>query len=179
MATEDIDVVRRFWQEIFNEGNLDLVDELFASDHVLHASDLPAEERGPYGIRGLVAIIRKVSPSIQLDLQDEIVAEDKVVSRWVARGTLADDLKNAGVRDNEVTISGISIFRLSDSEITETWHQFEVPRDESEELRLPEEVREQWLSSDRQISEILGDPSKWIPIICRICRCCHINGNCQ
>jgi predicted SnoaL-like aldol condensation-catalyzing enzyme len=173
MATENNNpVVERFWQEVFKEENLDVADELFASDHVLHVPDLPAEERGPYAIKDLVAIFHKALPSIQLDLQDEIAAEDKVVSRWTARGPLADELKIAGASDDEETISGISIFRVSGGKIKETWHQFEVLRDESEALKLPEEVQERWLGNDQRSREILEDHIWLAGIICRLCRCC-------
>jgi predicted SnoaL-like aldol condensation-catalyzing enzyme len=174
MTTEDNKtVVQRFWQEVFNEKNLDVADELFASDHELHVLDLPAEERGPYTVKGFAAIFHNVSPSIQLDIQDEIAAEDKVVNRWTARGPLADELKSAGATDDEVTVSGISIFRVSDGEIKETWHQLEGPRNESEASRLPDNVRDQWLSTNPEFQRLYEiDPGAAEGIGCRLCRCC-------
>lgn len=174
MATENNNpVVERFWQEVFKEENLDIADELFTSDHVLHMPDFPAEERGPYAIKDLVAIFHKALLNIQLDLQDEIAAEDKVVSRWTVRGPLAVELKSAGASDDEETISGISIFRVSDGKIKETWHQFDAIRDESEALMLPEEVQERWLGNDQRIRDKLDDHLWLANIVCRICRCCH------
>lgn len=173
MATEDnSSVVERFWQKVFKEGDLDVADELFASDHVLHLPDLPAEERGSYAIKALVTIFHKTLPSIQFDLQDELAAEDKVVCRWTAIGSLADELKSAGASDDEVTIYGITIFRVSDGKIKETWQQFEVLRDESETLMLPEEVKGRWVGDDQQIRDILEDIECVERIICRLCRCC-------
>ena len=174
MPAEDNNlVVGRFWQEVFEEKNLDVADELFASDHVLHMPDLTAEERGPYVMKGLVSIYHKVVPSIQLDLRDEIAAEDKVVSRWTARGSLADELKAARDNGDEVSIYGITIFRISEGEIKETWHQSEPLRNESEALRLPAEVSERWISDDEPIRGILGGPDpRWEHWICRICFCC-------
>lgn len=165
-------IVQRFWHEVVNGRNLDVADELFASDHVLYEQDLPTEERGPYTVKSFVTIVHKTSPDILVDIQDEIAAADKVVSRWTARGSLAEELKSAAASNDEVTISGISIFRVSDGEIKETWQQIEAPRNDAQAAMLPEEVQAQWLSNDQQFSELLGDLSKWKRIICRICHCC-------
>jgi predicted ester cyclase len=173
MATENNNpVVERFWQQVFKEEDLDVADEVFTSDHVLHMPDLPAEQRGPYAIKNLVTIFHKALPSLQLDVQDVIAAEDKVVTRWTARGALADELKSAGASDDEETISGISIFHVSDGKIKETWHQFDTLRDKSEALMLPEDVQERWLGNDQRIRDLLEDHLWLAGIVCRLCRCC-------
>lgn len=46
-AEESKAVTRRFLEEVFNAGNLELVDELFTPDYVLHNPSIPQEVRGP------------------------------------------------------------------------------------------------------------------------------------
>ena len=46
-AQENKAVSRRVAQEIFNGGNLDLADELYAPDYVLHDPSLPEDLHGP------------------------------------------------------------------------------------------------------------------------------------
>jgi predicted SnoaL-like aldol condensation-catalyzing enzyme len=49
-------VVRRFLEEIFTGGNLELVEELFAPHYVLHDPSVPGEVRGPEGIKQYVGM---------------------------------------------------------------------------------------------------------------------------
>jgi SnoaL-like domain len=63
MSEENKEKVRRFLQEAFNEGNLGVVDEIFASDYVLHDPANPEEIRGPEGIKQFVQMYQALSPT--------------------------------------------------------------------------------------------------------------------
>jgi len=84
-------VVRRFWEEVFNEGNLDAAYDLFAADHVIHIPSLQIDEVGVDTMKALVAVPRTVSPDIWATIKDEVAEGDKVVTSWTARGTLVHD----------------------------------------------------------------------------------------
>ncbi len=136
-------IVRRFWQRVFNEGNTEVADELFAPEHVTHHPYLSEESRGPAPMKGFVSISHKVVPDLEAVVEDEIAEGDKVVTRWRARGKLADKLQGDDDVD-EVAVSGISVFRVSDGKIAETWLRFEADLDESE-LPVPKEGFLEWL----------------------------------
>lgn len=156
MSEENKAVVRRFWEEVFNQGNLEVADALFAADHVLYESSLADEKRGPDAVKGLVALLRKISPGIRVTAEDERTEGNAVISRWTANGPLADELRNVGTNGDEVTISGISVFRISDGEIKETWQQSQ--RSEAQALSPPEKIRD-WLLADQLISDLVGRSS--------------------
>jgi len=115
-AQDNKAVVRRFWEEVFNQRNLDVADELFAPDHVTHHPYVSEERRGPAPMKDFVSISRKISPDLAAVVEDEIAEGDKVVTRWTAKGELADKLQGGDV-DDEVAVSGISVFRVSDGKI--------------------------------------------------------------
>jgi len=48
-AEENKALARRVLEEIFNNGNLDLADELIAPDYVDHDPAMPDDIRGPEG----------------------------------------------------------------------------------------------------------------------------------
>ena len=121
MATEDNKViVRRFGQEVFNEGNLELVDELFASDHAVDYPALPEEGQGPDVIKAIVALFHMVSPDVQVTVEDEVAEGEKVVTRWTASGTAAPEMRDPNLQSDEVKVSGISIFHFSNGIIQKT-----------------------------------------------------------
>jgi len=167
-------IVRRFWQGVFNEGNIEIADELFAPEHVTHHPYLSEERRGPAPMKGFVSISHKVVPNLEAVVEDEIAEGDKVVTRWTARGKVADNLQGGEV-DDEVAVSGISVFRVSDGKIEETWFRFEADLDESEQPVPKEEFRE-WLLEDTGTIEARfpQDPDTFARFCCLWRRgCCH------
>jgi steroid delta-isomerase-like uncharacterized protein len=114
-------VVRRFLEEIFNEGNLDAADELFAPDYVLHDPAVPEEVRGPEGVKRYVSMYRSAYPDTHIAIEDQIAEGDKVVTRWTGQGTHEGELMGIPPTGERVTVAGIQFDRVSGGRIEETW----------------------------------------------------------
>jgi predicted ester cyclase len=102
-------IVRRIWEEVWQEGNLATIDELIDTNHILHAypEDL-AYGSGAEGFRRLVSTNRKNLPDGQLTLEDLIAEDDKVVTRYTLRMPTA-------------MTTGIWIDRIQDHKVVESW----------------------------------------------------------
>ena len=80
MSTEENKVLlRRLFEEVWNQGNLAAVDELLAADYVLH--DPAMLIRGPEGFKAYVSAFRAAFPDIHATIEDQIAEEDKVAMR--------------------------------------------------------------------------------------------------
>jgi steroid delta-isomerase-like uncharacterized protein len=121
MSEENKEKVRRFLQEAFNEGNLGVVDEIFASDYVLHDPANPEEIRGPEGIKQFVQMYRSAFPDTHITVEDQIAEGDEVVTRWTGRGTHQGELFGVAPSGNQVELSGITISRFEGGKIAEDW----------------------------------------------------------
>ncbi len=119
-------VVRRFLEEIFNEGNLDVADELFAPDYVLHDPAAPEEVRGPEGIKQYVGMYRSAYPDTHFTIEDQIAEGDKVVTRWTGQGTHEGELMGIPPSGNRVTVTGILLDRVSGGKIEEGWVNYDA-----------------------------------------------------
>ncbi|MFN2638216.1 MAG: ester cyclase, partial [Gemmatimonadaceae bacterium] len=73
-------VIHRFLEEIFTAGNLELADELFAPDYVLHDPSVQEEVRGPEGMKQYVAMYRSAYPDTHFTIEDQIAEGDEVVT---------------------------------------------------------------------------------------------------
>jgi steroid delta-isomerase-like uncharacterized protein len=122
-AEENKAVSRRVAQEIFNGGNLDLADELYAPDYVLHDPSLPEDLHGPEGIKQYAAMSLGAFPDARVAVVDQVAEGDKVVSRWTATGTHTGDLMGMSPTGRRIEISGITINRFSGGKIAEDWYQ--------------------------------------------------------
>lgn len=123
MSAQNKAIVRRYLEEIWNKGNLALVNELFTADCVDHDPSNPPgfPPPGPEGIKQLVTFYRSAFPDVYFTIQEEIAEGDKVATRWTARGTHKGQLMNIATTGKTVTSSGISISRIAGGKIAEVW----------------------------------------------------------
>ena len=119
-------IVRRWYEELFNTGNLDSADEIVTPDHAHHDPTLPDISSGPEGQRQLVSLYRDAFPDAHITVEDQLAEDDKVVTRWSARGTHQGELMGIPATGSRVEISGISINRVSGGRIEETWSNYDA-----------------------------------------------------
>ena len=112
-------LVRRFVEEVVNRGNTQVLAELVAPDHVRHAPD--GDLYGPEGVRILLAEWRARFPDLELAIRDLIAEEDKVVSRFVLRGTHRGPFLGLPATGRTVELLGIGVDRVSDGRLVESW----------------------------------------------------------
>jgi steroid delta-isomerase-like uncharacterized protein len=122
-APENKAVSRRVVEEIFNGGNLDLADELYAPDYVLHDPSLPEDLHGPEGLKQYAGMNLGAFPDARVTVEDQIAEGDMVVSRWTATGTHTGELMGIPPTGRYVEVSGITINRFSGGRIAEDWYQ--------------------------------------------------------
>jgi steroid delta-isomerase-like uncharacterized protein len=119
---------RRFLEEVFSKGKLELIDEIYASNHLNEGPGaLPGAPRGPEGIRQLVMLYRGGFPDVQFTVDEQIADGDRVVTRWSAHGTHTGELAGMGIpaTNKTVTVSGVTINRCANGKIVESWGIFD------------------------------------------------------
>jgi ketosteroid isomerase-like protein len=77
-------VVRRFWDRVWNNGELRAIDELVEDDFTNFGIRRPG---GHAAVRHIVTAWRTAFPDLHMEVQEEIVCGDAVVHRIMARGT--------------------------------------------------------------------------------------------
>ncbi len=122
MATEShVLRVRRFYEELWNRGNLAAADELASRECVRHDPSGPVPP-GPEGFKQTASRLRTAFPDLHLSI-DFVVAEGAmVVARWTIRGTHAGPLGPMAATGTRVEFSGVNIFRMADGRIAEIWN---------------------------------------------------------
>ena len=130
MSTEENKAnIRHGFEEIWNQGKLDVVDELVTSDYLLHDPSMPEDMRGPEGFKQFVTMYRTAFPDFHVTIEDQIAEGDKVVTRWTCTGTHQGELMGiapTGVRGTGV--SGVTIDRIANGKSVESWNAWDVLR---------------------------------------------------
>lgn len=123
MSEQNKGLVRRAVEEVWNLGNYAVVDELVASDIVIHASTPDAEVHGPEGVKQFYTALRKAFPDIHFAIEDQIAEGDRVVTRWTARGTHRGEFNGIPPTGKRGAITGIDIDRIAGGKVVECWPQ--------------------------------------------------------
>jgi steroid delta-isomerase-like uncharacterized protein len=115
---ENKSVLRRFWQEVFNEKKLAVVDEIFAPNWVYHGAG-GQEVHGPEELKKFLSMYFNAFPDFHADIEDLFAEGDKVASRAICRGTHKGELMGIAPTNKPVEIPVIAISHLSDNRIIE------------------------------------------------------------
>ncbi len=122
----NIDLVRTLHQ-IWNTGDLALIDRVYAHDFLAHwppSSEVP-ERRGIEGIRFGVERIRTAFPDWHEQVVDIFGSGDRVASRYVSTGTHKGTFWGIAPTGRRIEIQEISIFRIAEGRIVEQWCMFD------------------------------------------------------
>lgn len=127
MAEDNIAAARRVIEEGFGQGNLDVIDEVFAEDFVDH--DPIVGEGNRETVKQNITTYRGAFPDLEMTIEDIFACDDKVVTRWTAQGTFQNEIMGqqpTGERGEPV--EGIGIDRFEDGKIAEAWGQWNTLR---------------------------------------------------
>jgi steroid delta-isomerase-like uncharacterized protein len=114
------EIVRRFSDELWGQGNLAAGDQLLAVDLIEH-NPLPGQASGREGHKQVVALFRSAFPDLHVVTEDLVEEGDRVVLRWKAEGTHRGDLMGLAPTGKRVTLTGIEILRINGGQIVERW----------------------------------------------------------
>jgi steroid delta-isomerase-like uncharacterized protein len=113
-------IVRR-GVELFNSGDLDAFDEVYAPNIVDHMP-FPGQAQGLEGVKQANVIFRTAFPDIEFTIKDVIAEGDKVVVRSLYTGTHKGALFGIPPTGKAISVTGICIARIKAGKIVDWWH---------------------------------------------------------
>src|SRR5215211_3605794 len=79
-------IFRRYIEEVWNQTNLELVDEIF-DRYISHQPDGPTLQRGPEDVKRFLGEFRAAFRDLHIRIDDQIGEGDKVMVHATVRGT--------------------------------------------------------------------------------------------
>jgi steroid delta-isomerase-like uncharacterized protein len=127
MSEANKNLMRRWFNEVWNEGRTEAIDELLADDVVIHGLFDPAGNpvRGAAAFRGFHRQFRGAFPNMHVSVEDVIAEGDRVVARCDVRGQHTGDHLGFAATNNPVQFTGIAIARIENGKIAEAWNEFD------------------------------------------------------
>ena len=120
MSNTSKTMLQRFFEEIYNQGDLYIADELVATNYINH-NPAPGEAPGREGLKAFIAYLRRAFACLHITIEDQVAEGDKVVTRFTISGTHEGEFAGIPSTGKLVTVTAISIHRISDGKIQEGW----------------------------------------------------------
>ncbi|GAA5189851.1 ester cyclase [Arthrobacter gyeryongensis] len=115
-------LIERFYKEILEGGNLDLIDELATDNLIDHEQALPGQPPGKEGARFFVNAIRAAFPDIKVKTIEPALADGNLEAcHVVLTGTHSGEMAGVPASGNSVEFDSTDIIRVEDGKVAEHW----------------------------------------------------------
>jgi steroid delta-isomerase-like uncharacterized protein len=119
-------LVRRWFDEVWNQGRVETIDELFAANGIGYGlGDTEAPLHGPAEFKPFVANLRGALPDIHMTIDDIVTEGDRVTVRITIEGTHKGGQLGVAPSGKRVRIAGIVIVRIANGQIVEGWNSWD------------------------------------------------------
>ena len=118
------EIIRVLYEEVANEGRLELLDAIACADYLEH-HPFPGASEGIAGLRERVSLLR-AALSPHFTLEHVIVDEDKAAVMWRNRGTQPVDWMGVPATGKSFDIEGVDVYRFREGLLAEHWHVVDV-----------------------------------------------------
>lgn len=125
-AEDNVQLMRRWFQEVWNEGRIQTIHDLFSPEGIARGQEsAEGELRGPQEFEGFVRKIRGAFSDIQLTVEDVFAVGDKGVLRWSGVMKHTGDALGVPASGRTVRLRGISVVRFAGGKIVEGWDNWD------------------------------------------------------
>jgi steroid delta-isomerase-like uncharacterized protein len=113
------ETIKRLYEEVVNQGRLEVLDEICQPDHVEH-NPFPDQLQGVEGLKQRASMVRAAfNPTFTLE---HVIADgDKVAVMWTNRGTNTTEWMGMPPSGKSFAVQGVDIFLFRDGRLAEHW----------------------------------------------------------
>jgi steroid delta-isomerase-like uncharacterized protein len=127
MTEQNVAIVHRWFDEVWNNRREDLIEELLSEDSIAHGLlDVSGKApRGHEGFKNLLYAFSNAFPDLRIIVDDVICENDFVVARCTVTGTHRGIGIGVDATGKQVNFTGLCMMKLSNGKIVEVWNQFD------------------------------------------------------
>jgi steroid delta-isomerase-like uncharacterized protein len=127
MASDTRELFRRIFEDIWNNKNLNAVDELIATNNVHRDPGIKEKVvTGTAAYKEFARLRFTAIPDLHFTLEEIIVDGQAAAGRWTATGTQQGDLPELPRTGRRFSVTGMSIARAQNGKFVETWSNWDT-----------------------------------------------------
>ena len=126
MPPENLAVVQRWFEEVWNQRRSETIDELLIPESVCHADDGPMHGPDEFKQRMYKPFIAAF-PDLHVTVEAIVAHDDQVVVRWTAAGAHRGEGLGFAATQQPVSFQGITWLCVRDGKLVEGWQSTNIP----------------------------------------------------
>ena len=127
LTEKNISLVKGLFEEVWNKGNLNLLNDFLAPDFVDY-DRLPNAPDGREGYMAGVNMIRAAFPDINFSI-DQVLSEDnRIALRLTGTGTHQGDFLGISPTGKRISLGSMTFIHIRNGKIAERWGISDIPR---------------------------------------------------
>ncbi len=126
MPADNKALVRRLYEEVWNNRKLELISEIISPSHALQAPNVAGSAVGPEAYKRQVLRFLEGYPDLHWTIEDTIAEEDKVVACWTISGTQKGEYLGIPATNKKVSVDGITIHHVANGKIMDSYSNWDA-----------------------------------------------------
>ena len=115
------ELITRYFEEVWNQGKLEVLDEIIAADYINHSPGMPNPPKGPAGLKPIVLAIRQAFPDLKYVIKNMVISEEQVAVHTTMHGTHQGDFFGLTPTAKFIEVDQMQIERIKNNQIIEHW----------------------------------------------------------
>jgi steroid delta-isomerase-like uncharacterized protein len=121
MSEKNKALAARIPLEAFNQGKLEVIDEVVADNSIDHGELPPGLPPGREGVKLFVKAMRKAFPDLKIKIDRQVAEGDLVVQHVSTTATMKGEFAGMPPSGKTATWEAIHITRIKDGKVVEHW----------------------------------------------------------
>jgi steroid delta-isomerase-like uncharacterized protein len=115
-----------WFEEVWNKGRLDAIDELLAPGAVgFGLAETGTEVHGPEQLKPFVSNLRDAFPDLHITIDDMVAEADKVAVRFTVVGTHKGNGLKFPATGRKMNVTGMTIMQVIDGKLKHGWNNWD------------------------------------------------------
>lgn len=114
-------LITRYFEEAWNNGNLDVLDEIIALDYINHSPGIQNPLPGAIGLKPIIEGIRKAFPDLKYVIENMVISDSQVAVSTTMYGTHTGDFFGLAPTNKKIKVGQMQIERIAKNQIVEHW----------------------------------------------------------
>ena len=119
-------LVDRYYEDIWNAGNVAAADEILSSTFTFYPPDAPEGLRGRATYKAYVELHRRAFPDLRITVMDVLAEGDRVAVQWAMQGTHHGAFGRVMPTGAEVIVRGMDLVHIADGRIVALHSYFDL-----------------------------------------------------
>ncbi len=119
-------LIRRLYEEVWNQRKFEVINEIISPSHALQAPNVAGSAVGPDAYKRQVLRFLEGYPDLHWTIEDTIAEEDKVVACWTISGTQGGEYLGIPATNKKVSVDGITIHHIANGKIMDSYSNWDA-----------------------------------------------------